>query len=122
MLFNIDLRSGKSINDQIVSNIKKLIVTEVIKPNEKLPSVRDLASTLTINPNTIQRAYKELELSGYIYSLKGKGSFVMEKVNIKDSVKIDEILKDIYESFEKAKFLGIPHKKIVDMVNKVYER
>ncbi len=59
--------------------MKEMIIHDVLKPNEQLPSVRLLAKQLTINPNTIQKAYRELEREGYIYSIPGKGSFVANK-------------------------------------------
>ena len=61
--------------EQIKEGIRRLLLTNAIAADEKLPSVRELASMLAINPNTIQRAYKELESEGYVYSMKGKGTF-----------------------------------------------
>ena len=64
--------------EQIIERFQDLMYQEVLKENEKLPSVRSLAMELSINPNTIQRAYTELERQGFIYSVKGKGSFVAD--------------------------------------------
>ena len=75
-MFELDTRSRKPIYEQLVDKLKELIINEVLKPDEQLPSVRQLAQELTINPNTIQKAYRELENQGFIYSQKGKGSFV----------------------------------------------
>ena len=72
----IDYKSRKPIYEQIIDNIKSLVVSGVLKRDEQLPSVRQLAQQLAINPNTIQKAYAELERQGVIYSLKGRGSFV----------------------------------------------
>ncbi|MBQ7595139.1 MAG: GntR family transcriptional regulator [Clostridia bacterium] len=66
----------RPIYEQVKENIKKQIVSGVLKPGDRLPSVRELATQLVINPNTIQRAYHELENEGYIYKLAGKGTFV----------------------------------------------
>lgn len=74
-MININYRDGRPIYEQVKDGICKLITAGIIKENEKLPSVRELASSLAINPNTIQRAYRELEGEGYIYSAAGKGSF-----------------------------------------------
>lgn len=74
-MININYRDGRPIYEQVKDGICKLITAGIIKENEKLPSVRELASSLAINPNTIQRAYRELESEGYIYSAAGKGSF-----------------------------------------------
>ncbi len=72
----IDYSDRRPIYEQITDRFRQLIVREVLKPEEQLPSVRVLAMELSINPNTIQRAYQELERQGLIYSVKGKGSFV----------------------------------------------
>jgi GntR family transcriptional regulator len=75
-MFDLDPRNRKPIYEQLVERFVELIISEVLSVDEQLPSVRTLAQQLTINPNTIQRAYRELEIQGYIYSIKGKGSFV----------------------------------------------
>jgi GntR family transcriptional regulator len=74
-MFEIDLKSRRSIYEQVVDNLKERILVGVIAPDEKLPSVRDLSKLLTVNPNTVQKAFRELERQGYIYAVTGKGSF-----------------------------------------------
>ena len=71
----LNYRDARPIYQQIKDGLRKLILTGAIGPDEKLPSVRSLATELAINPNTIQRAYAELESEGVIYSVAGKGSF-----------------------------------------------
>lgn len=75
-MISIDNRDPRPLYEQVVDGFRKLIVAGVLAPDDKLPSVRSLASQLAINPNTIQRAYRELELAGYTYSTAGRGSFV----------------------------------------------
>ena len=75
-MIQINYRDSRPIYEQIKDGIRKLIVQGIMQNNEKLPSVRELATSLTINPNTIQRAYRELEAEGYVYTVKGKGCFV----------------------------------------------
>ncbi len=75
-LITVDLRDRKQLYEQIVDNVKTLILTGDMAPNEKLPSVRSLARELGINPNTIQKAYTELERQGVIISLPGRGSVI----------------------------------------------
>ena len=77
-MFSINYRDPRPIYEQVKDSLRRAIITGVIKPDEKVPSVRDLAGQLAINPNTIQKAYRELETEGYIYSVPGKGSFVGE--------------------------------------------
>ncbi len=74
-MIHIDFRDPRPIYEQVYDALRNLIVTGVLAPGEKLPSVRELAGTLAINPNTIQRAYRELESGGYLCSVPGKGSF-----------------------------------------------
>ena len=75
-MVTINYRDGRPIYEQVKDDLRRLVVTGAMQPGEKLPSVRALASQLAINPNTIQRAYRELENEGYIVSVPGKGSFV----------------------------------------------
>ena len=77
-MISIDNRDPRPLYEQVVDGFRKLIVAGVLGPDEKLPSVRSLATQLAINPNTIQRAYRELEMLGYTYSSAGRGSFVSD--------------------------------------------
>ncbi len=74
-MLQLNYRDSRPIYGQIKDGIRKLIVTGALEPDEKLPSVRAMAMELAINPNTIQRAYAELETEGFLYSVPGKGSF-----------------------------------------------
>ena len=76
MLITIDYQDKRPIYEQITEKIKNLIVVGVLTENDKIPSVRNMAIEMSINPNTIQRAYQELERDGYIYTVKGRGNFV----------------------------------------------
>jgi GntR family transcriptional regulator len=107
-MFELDLRSRKPIYEQLVDKMKELIINEVLKPDEQLPSVRQMAQQLTINPNTIQKAYRELELQGFIYSQKGKGSFV-KPINLgRDAEKMIQVKQDLEKLLLEALYLGIP--------------
>ena len=78
-MIQLNYRDSKPIYEQIREGLRRLVITGAIAKDEKLPSVRELASELAINPNTIQRAYRELETEGYIYTVSGKGSFAAEQ-------------------------------------------
>ncbi|MGM7701786.1 GntR family transcriptional regulator [Pseudalkalibacillus sp. Hm43] len=106
-MFNLDVRSRKPIYEQLVERFKELIISEVMKKDEKLPSVRTLAQQLTINPNTIQKAYRELETQGYIYSIKGKGSFVSETTDVVNTEKLQKVEKDLSKLILEALYLGM---------------
>lgn len=75
-MVHLDYRDARPIYTQIVENFCAQIASGVLQPGEKLPSVRELAGMLSINPNTIQRAYREMEVNGYIQTIPGKGCFV----------------------------------------------
>lgn len=72
----LDYRDSRPLYQQVKDSLRRMMLTGMLEPDEKLPSVRSLATQLAINPNTIQRAYAELETEGYIYSVAGRGSFV----------------------------------------------
>lgn len=74
-MLELNYRDASPIYEQIKDGLRRLILSDVIRQNERLPSVRDLASQLAINPNTIQKAYRELEQEGYVYTVSGRGSF-----------------------------------------------
>ncbi|HIT35459.1 MAG TPA: GntR family transcriptional regulator [Candidatus Faecousia intestinavium] len=75
-MIHLDYRDSRPIYTQIIDGFREQIATGVLQPGEKLPSVRELAAALTINPNTIQRSYRQLEVEGWIATVPGKGCFV----------------------------------------------
>lgn len=88
-MISIDTRDSRPLYEQVVDGFRTLIIAGVMARDDKLPSVRSLATQLAINPNTIQRAYRELEAQGYIYSMAGKGSFVAAVDGTADLRKLD---------------------------------
>ena len=95
-MISLNYRDSRPIYEQIKDGLRKLIVTGALGPDEKLPSVRALAAQLAINPNTIQRAYNELEGEGYIYSVPGKGSFAAGNTGA-DAQRRTELLAQVRE-------------------------
>ena len=94
----VDLRDRKQLYEQLIDNIRKLILSGEIGPGEKLPSVRSLAKELCINPNTIQKAYNELERQGVILTLPGRGSVVLAEtgdLRKQQLARIEEMLTGI---------------------------
>ncbi len=77
-MVTINYKDGRPFYEQVKEDLRRLIVSGTLRPGDKLPSVRELAGQLAINPNTIQRAYRELEAEGYICSVPGRGSFVRQ--------------------------------------------
>ena len=86
-MISINYRDPRPIYEQIQSELRRLMLTDALPPGSRLPSVRELAGQLAINPNTIQRAYRELEADGYILSVAGKGSFVAQVDQIAEQQK-----------------------------------
>ena len=82
-MIHLDYRDARPIYSQIIDRFREQIAAGILQPGEKMPSVRDLAAELAINPNTIQRAYRQLEAEGWIVSMQGKGSFVSGELSIR---------------------------------------
>lgn len=122
-MFQLDMRSRVPIYEQIISSIKELAVRGVLKPGEKLPSVRELSRQMTINPNTIQKAYQELERQGIIYMERGKGTFISPDIQATNK---DSRIKDLKENLRKILveciYLGINQQELKDMITDVYEK
>jgi len=120
-MLQIDYRSGEALYIQIKRNFKTLILTGSLKENDAIPSVRKLAMEFAINVNTVQRAYRELEQEGYIYSVPGKGNFVA-KVN-KDIFEknFTEVKNDLIVVLERARTLDISKEKIDKIVEEFFK-
>lgn len=114
-LVQLNYRDSKPIYEQIKDGFRKLILSESMTTNEKLPSVRELASKLAINPNTIQKAYHELESEGYIYSVAGKGSFVAERDEVFD-VRKEELFREFTETVEELLLLDVQKKELIQKI------
>ena len=115
----IDYKDRRPIYEQVVEKMADLIVRGILEQDSQLPSVRSLATELSINPNTIQRAYAELERQGYIYSVKGRGSFVAENHLIREQ-KRQEIYVKLRALTEDARRVGISMLEFQDQVIRYY--
>lgn len=115
-MFELDLRSRAPVYEQLVEKIKELIINNVMKPDEQLPAVRVLAGTLTVNPNTIQKAYRELEHRGYIYSVPGKGSFVRPAAPGNNTARLQTLEKELSGIVSEMLYLGAPPQNIITRV------
>ena len=115
----LDYKDRRPIYEQVVSKLEELMLLGAMKENEPLPSVRSLAMELSINPNTIQRAYAELERQGYIYSVKGRGSFVADNRQIRER-KRQEIWDQLELLIRDAKGTGITMLEFQEQVIQSY--
>lgn len=122
-MINIDPRSSTPIYEQIELGIKELILKGALKPNEKLPSVREMAGILTINPNTISKAYGELEREGIIETLRGRGTFVTDNYKGKvDEKKMESIGMELRKLILEANYSGLTKNDFMELVSETFEK
>ncbi len=121
-MFELDMKSRKAISDQIIDNMKELIMSGVLQPESKISSVRELAGQLLVNPNTVQKAYKALENQGYIYTVKGRGAFVADKKDLRpaagDITEAEEMLRD---SISRLYHLGMSRQEARDVIDRIID-
>lgn len=110
-MLQLNYRDGRPIYEQVRDGLRQLMVTGAIQPGDKLPSVRQLASQLAINPNTIQRAYETLEQEGYAYSVQGKGSFAAQREEITRNRR-EELMAQLDRIAEELMLLGVTPEEI----------
>lgn len=115
----LDLRDKRPIYEQVVEKISQLIVCGILEPGSKMPSVRNLAIDLSVNPNTIQRAYAQLEQDGYIYTVSGRGNFVAEQSFWKKG-RINSAKLQIRQAAEEAKQTGLSKDEVFELINEVW--
>lgn len=107
-MFQLDLKSRASIYEQIVDNFKDLIISGILKPDDRLPSVRELSKMLTVNPNTIQKAFRDLEYQGFVYTVSGLGTFVATpKKTGPDSDKLQNLKTRLATELKELLYLGL---------------
>ena len=117
-MLNLDYRDARPIYEQVRDGLRRLMVTGAIREGEKLPSVRTMAGTLAINPNTIQRAYESLEAEGYLYSVPGKGSFAAPHTGV-DQGRKEELLGRFDAVAAELLFLGVGGETLVERVHRL---
>lgn len=119
-MINLDYTDKRTLHEQIEDGIKELIISGIMVTDEQLTSVRELSVSLTVNPNTVQKAYKQLEVEGFIYSVKGKGCFVAP-VSLKNNAqKIDELYAELMVTVKNIMYLGEGKDGILNLVNNIY--
>ena len=114
-MISLNYRDSRPIYEQIKNGLRKLIVTGAIATDEKLPSVRALATQLSINPNTILRAYNELEGEGYIYSVPGKGSFATGDPDA-EAGRRQELWEKARELLAELRYLGVSREELMTLL------
>ena len=117
-MISLNYRDSRPIYEQIRDELRKLIVSGALATDEKLPSVRALAAQLAINPNTIQRAYNELEAEGYIYSVPGKGSFAAGN-DAAGARRREELLRQARDLLRELRYLGVSQEELAALLKEV---
>lgn len=119
-MFVIDLMSRVPVYEQIINQVEEKILIGVLKAGDKMPSVRSLSIELSINPNTIQKAYTELDRKQLIITVPGKGAFVSDKASEVILTASRDKLTELTNMVKQMRFAGINKEEIIDIVNKVY--
>lgn len=115
-MFSLRLQGGVPLSEQLETRIAELIISGEMAENEKLPAVREVAKELTINPNTVQKTYRQLEQRGLIYSLPGKGSYVSERKNYA-SVLLAKSAEDFRCAVKNAMRSGLTYDMMMAVIN-----
>lgn len=120
-MFQLNYRDTRPIYEQIKEQLRNLIMTGIIKSDEKLPSIREIAASLAINPNTISRAYRELENEGYIYTIPGKGSY-SALVKAIDTRREAELLKQLDKIILELSYIGHTKENLTARINEIIDK
>lgn len=115
-MITLNYRDARPIYEQVRDGLRRLIVSGAIADGEKLPSVRALASQLAINPNTIQRAYSELETEGYAAPVPGKGSFAVRGERSQDDARRLALTETLRETLRELRTLGMTHEELEQII------
>lgn len=122
-MLQLDLKSRKSIYEQVMDQLKEEIMTGRMAAGEKLPSVRELSKSITVNPNTVQKAYRELERQGYIYTTSGVGTFVADRSEVHaDLAALQRAQENLDDAFRQLLFLGLDYEKAKNLTLQIIER
>ena len=113
-MISLDYRDSRPLYQQVKDNLRRMMLTGLLPPDEKLPSVRSLATQLAINPNTIQRAYSQLETEGYVYTVSGRGTFVCE-VREQNRQRRAEVTARVQPLMEELRDLGMTREEWTDL-------
>ncbi len=114
-MIQLNYRDARPIYEQVKDGFRSMIIRGELRQDVKLPSVRELASSLDINPNTIQRAYRELEQEGYVYTVPGRGSFVVGRSEV-DDLRRRDLWEALENNVEELLFLGVSWGEIVEHI------
>ena len=121
-MIRLDYRDSRSIYEQVRDGLRRLMVTGVMQPGEQLPSVRSLAMELAINPNTIQQAYRQLEMEGWIATVPGKGCFAVHTYRAQDDARRLSLEQQLKELLQELRAMGVSEEEIQTMCREGEEK
>ena len=119
-VFSIDPQSRQPVYEQIILQAEEYILRGILKPGSQMPSVRSLSILLSANPNTVQKAYSELDNKGLIYSVPGKGCFVSEDAKQKVCSSKHGRLGELKKILEELKLAETPKEEITKLIEQIY--
>ncbi|MCL1877694.1 MAG: GntR family transcriptional regulator [Defluviitaleaceae bacterium] len=120
-MFKIDLKNRKPIYEQVIDNFTRMIISGKLAEGERVPSVRDMARELNVNPNTIQKAYRELEARKYFYTVLGQGSFISAPPEDATNAEIAALLEKLRNIVDELVFRGKCRDDIIIFVEQMGE-
>lgn len=120
-MFNINTSNDKAIYEQIIDNIKELTLKRILKADDKLPSVRDMASMLSVNPNTVSKAYQELERQKITHTVRGRGTFISGETDFPiDNDRVIKAIENLRDICVELGHLGFDEEKLIQEIKKIY--
>lgn len=121
MLYKIDMKSSEPLYEQIVNQTKELVIRGILRPGDKVMSVRELATDLVINPNTVSKAYQELERLGLLEMRRGRGTFVSEDW-VDDDAAREPVIASIKKIAIDCHYANVPLDEAIDVLQTEYEK
>lgn len=120
-MFNINTLSDKPIYEQIIDNIKELTLKKILQPDDKLPSVRQMATMLSVNPNTVSKAYQELERQKITHTIRGRGTFISWDMDLPvDNDRIGKAVEGLRDICIELGHLGFDRKRVIEEIDKIF--
>lgn len=119
-MFQVDLMSRKPVYEQLIDQTERFILTEVLSAGDQMPSVRSLSMSLSVNPNTVQKAISELDSRGLVQTVPGRGCFITPSARERLAQRKRKKLDTLPEQFKELALVGVKREEIIACVDKVY--
>lgn len=120
-MLTLNMKDGRALYEQVVDGIKEQVIKGMLKPGDQIPSIRQLAGMLTITPNTVSKAYQELERQNVIETVRGKGTFIAQRVNMPVSEeKVIELKKELKKVCVDWHYAGQSKGQLLEEIEEIY--